>query len=187
MCSEVNLLYSATFTACSTDDDCAGDQAPGGPHCVGGICSPSACGLGLNMYCTAFAQVGEPCQDGASSFIDSTTPTFTATCAPGLACQYATADAAMGKCVVTHDVGAPCSRSTDCKPALSCTCGTCAIPPTSGPCVDQRCKIGVAYCDSATDHCKPVLQMGENCNADSIACAPGLMCNASRTCQLPSP
>lgn len=186
VCSEINLLYSATFTTCSTDDECAGDKLPGGPHCVGGICSPSACGVGLNMYCTTFAQVGQPCQDTASSFIYPTSPTPTATCAPGLACQYATADAGMGTCIVIHDVGAPCSLSTDCKPGLSCTCGTCAIPPSSGPAVDHRCKIGVAYFDYATNQCKPVLEMGANCNAAITGCRPGLTCDAFSTCQLPT-
>jgi hypothetical protein len=170
------------FAICSTDDECAGTVYPEGPHCVDGFCSPSLCGF--SRECTIFAEAGQPCDANASSILTTNVESPTGTCAPGLACRRATADAGPGTCITPQDVGAPCALKGDCKSGLACACGVCEIPPRTGPCADGLCQIGVAYCDFGTGTCKPVLQSGDRC-VGLNSCAPGLICDAT-ICMPPS-
>lgn len=154
-----NLFVTGAFTTCATDADCANVAGyPQGPYCVGGICTASRCGLTGYDGCISFAGVGQPCQGNAPSPIvdDNLTTTPTETCAPGLACQFWPADGGIGTCAVPQDVGGKCTQATECKPGLVCGCGdVCQIPPSTGPCVAGLCEIGVAYCDFATNTCRP--------------------------------
>jgi hypothetical protein len=177
------LLNVTPLRTCSTAADCVGAASPQGPYCVAGFCAASQCELS-SRYCTAYAQVGQPCLNNASNVVDYDVETPTETCAPGLACSGAV-DGGVGTCVTPQDVGGSCTRTSDCDPGLACACGICQIPPTAGPCADGLCKIGVAYCDFASNVCKPVHPLGDSCPGVFNSCGPGLMCDVS-TCQPPS-
>lgn len=176
---------------CASAADCAVAVDPGralllGPYCVAGFCSNSPCELtdganGTAGYCTAFAQLGQPCSNNASSVLGSALDKPTETCAPGLACAGA-ADGGAGTCVTPQDVGSACTSTAACKRGLVCACGVCQIPPSIGPCADGLCKVGVAYCDFDSNACKPLLRQGDRCQ-QLDSCTPGLTCPAASTCQ----
>jgi hypothetical protein len=175
-CSQLitNNTFNQPVPTCSTDADCAG--VTGYPDCVAGICAASPCGLAI-AGCTSFAAAGQPCNSNALSLRKplSGLPPF---CGPGLACQGETADGGIGTCVVPLDVSGTCTDDSNCKPGLTCACGTCEIPPSTGACVNGLCQVGVAYCDTASNVCRPVRQSGASC-ADAInSCGPGLVCNS---------
>jgi hypothetical protein len=175
------------YVTCFTDEDCAGaDATPQGSYCVAGFCAPSRCGIVITG-CTTFATVGQPCHSNAESIISGgVTPD--AMCAPGLACYgRSSGDGGVGTCVVPVDVGGTCTEDSNCKPGLVCACGTCEIPPASGPCVNGLCEVGVAYCNRASGTCRPVRLLNASCAGATNSCAPGLTCDPTySTCQLPS-
>ena len=176
-CSQFVPPEEQFWRSCVTDDDCAGETSPQGPDCVGGICAPTRCGITIGG-CTTFAAAGEPCASSALSLVNNIV-TPDGMCAPGLACQGVPADGGLGTCVVPADVGGSCSDNTGCKPGLACACGTCEIPPSTGPCVNGLCEVGVAYCDFRSHTCLPVRAEGASCVGAFDACAPGLLCNGS--------
>ena len=151
------LFDSNPIATCATDNDCVDVTGyPQGPHCVGGICTASPCGITGDDGCVSFAGIGQPCQGNAYSILNSQAETPTETCAPGLACQGATTDGGLGTCVVPKDVAGACTTAAGCKPGLVCGCGgVCEIPPSTGPCVAGMCEMGVAYCDFSTNTCRP--------------------------------
>ena len=185
-CSSL-LIDTDSFKTCASDTDCAGVTAyPQGPHCVGGICTASACGI-FEASCVSFAQAGEPCDGNALSVLSTEATSPTGACAPGLACRGASADGGLGTCVVPRDVGGTCADSTECKPGLACACGVCEIPPSSGGCAGGLCEVGVAYCEFSTGLCRPVHQAGGNCSQDINSCGPGLLCDIlTGICQVPT-
>jgi hypothetical protein len=63
-------------------------------------------------------------------------------------------------------------------PGPGTACGTCEIPPASGPCVNGLCEVGVAYCDLTSKTCQPVRLSGASCADSDISCAPGLFCDS---------
>jgi hypothetical protein len=92
-----------------------------------------------------------------------------------------------GRCVVTDADGPRCSLGTvldgcgvdgDCVAEAVCVCGTCAPPPTSGPCSDgRRCGAGFS-CDGT--RCQPAPGIGDAC--DALACDDGLFCAQDGQC-----
>jgi hypothetical protein len=185
-CPELVAPYTQPVQTCSTDQDCAGvTKVNQGPDCVAGICAPSRCGLIRIAGCSSFAAAGEPCGSNAFSVLTAgVTPN--AMCAPGLGCQGRTAGDGLGTCVVPVDVGGACTDDANCKPGLACACGTCEIPPATGPCANGLCEVGAAYCDRANDTCRPVRHSGADCADASNSCAPGLICDfAFSLCQPP--
>lgn len=181
-CSQFISAYNKPLHTCSTDEDCAGVSGYlEGPDCVAGICAATRCGIYLSG-CTSFAAAGQPCNANAISVLnDVAAATPGGTCAPGLACQGATTDGGLGTCVVPQDVGGTCTLDTNCKPGLVCACGACEIPPSTGPCVNGLCQVGVAYCDLGTNICRAVRPSGASCAAAINSCGPGLVCNGG-TC-----
>jgi hypothetical protein len=182
-CAQLVGWYNQPLKTCSTDQDCAGvDAAPQGPDCVAGICSQSRCGI-FPVACTSFAAVGQPCTANAFSVLNSSSAP-TGLCAPGLGCQGWTRDGGLGTCVVPVDVGGTCTDDSNCKPGLACACGSCEIPPATGPCVNNLCEVGVAYCDRVSNTCRPVRPLNASCDGATDSCAPGLTCDITyRTCQ----
>jgi hypothetical protein len=182
-CTQLIPISSRPIRTCSTDQDCADvTQAPQGPFCVAGVCAASICGIAYDAdaECTAYAGPGEPCNWNALSALNPLLPTTPGgTCATGLACHGQTPDGGLGACVVPVDVGGPCTDDTNCKPGLTCACGTCEIPPTTGPCVNETCQIGVAYCDLGSNVCHPVRPSGASCADAANSCGAGLLCGAS--------
>jgi hypothetical protein len=176
-CSQFISADNKPLHTCSTDEDCAGvTEFPQGPDCVAGICSASRCGID-GSECTSFATAGQPCNANANSILNDDSPAAPGgTCALGLACQGATADGGLGTCVVPQDVGGTCTLDSNCKPGLVCACGACEIPPNTGPCVNDLCQVGVAYCDRGTNTCRPVRPLGMSCADATNSCGPGLVC-----------
>ena len=87
-----------------------------------------------------------------------------------------------GTCSAPGDVGAPCSVDagiTGCADGLDCVSGKCALPPSSGPCVDGECLDGAAFCDSA-GQCQPIGANDASCTT-SKQCQSGF-CNAAGKC-----
>ena len=173
-------FYDSPVQTCSTDQDCAdGTGASRAPYCVAGICETWRCGyfpvMGIDS-CTSLAAAGEPCLTNAFSVL--TNPAAPdAMCAPGLNCQGATRDGGLGVCVVPLDVGGACTDDNSCKLGLACACGICEIPPASGPCLNDLCQVGTAYCDRASNTCHPVRLSGASCAGANNSCAPGLVCD----------
>jgi hypothetical protein len=186
-CEQLVAGYNQPLRTCTTDDDCAGvDAGAQGPDCVAGICSRSRCGIFPIAGCSSFAAEGEHCGSNAFSVLNNSVAPD-AMCAPGLGCQGRTPDGGPGTCVVPVDVGGVCTDGVNCKPGLVCACGTCEIPPATGPCVDGMCEVGVAYCDRANNVCHPVRPLNASCDDASNSCAPGLTCAFGySTCQPPS-
>lgn len=188
-CPELVSPYNQSLPTCSTDEDCAG-IAPDyyqGPYCVGGICAPARCGIfpSYQSTCSSFAAAGERCTLKAFSEINDQVPGASdAVCAPGLGCQGRAAGGGFGTCVVPMDVGGACTDNDNCRPGLACACGTCEIPPATGPCANGLCELGAAYCDRASNTCRPVRPSGANCTGAYDSCAPGLTCAGSH-CQPP--
>ena len=177
------LPETKLFVTCTSDDDCVGLADPQGPYCAHGVCADSPCGV-YDFACTAFAPAGQPCDTNAPSVLDREAPSATGTCAPALACHFAGSDGGLGTCVVTQDVGGSCADVSFCKPGLACTCGSCQIPPSTGPCADGLCKVGVAYCDINTSLCQPVRGLDASCTSAINSCGPGLNCDTTAgTCQ----
>jgi hypothetical protein len=184
-CGELVSPYDQPVQTCSTDEDCAAVPAAyQGPDCVAGICAPSRCGIfPIAGGCSSFAAAGQPCGSNAFSALNAEVAAD-GVCAPGLDCQGATSHGGLGTCVVPVDVGAACSDDANCKPGLACACGTCQIPPASGPCVNGLCDVGLAYCDSARNTCRAVRSAGASCSDAFNSCAPGLFCDGT-SCQPP--
>lgn len=185
-CSSL-LIDTDPFTTCTSDADCAGlTNYPEGPHCVGGICTASACGI-FEDSCVSFAKAGNPCDGDALSILLSDGATSpTGACAPGLACLWTGADGGLGTCIVPQDVGGACVHQIDCKPGLACACGVCEIPPSSGACADGLCEVGVAYCEFSSGLCRPVHHAGDDCSQALNSCAPGLECDTLTICEVPT-
>jgi len=140
------------------------------------VSAASPCGIGV-YFCPAYSAAGERCNANANSPLNGVEPTTPGgTCAAGLACHGQTADGGLGTCVVPQEVGGTCSDDTNCKPGLSCACGACEIPPSTGPCVNGVCQIGVAYCDLGSNVCRPVRPYGANCSDALNSCGTGLWC-----------
>jgi hypothetical protein len=141
---------------------------------VQGLCAASRCGITFDG-CTSYAAAGEACASNAESLVDpGAVPEQM--CAPGLNCQGVRGPGGYGTCVVPAGVGGPCTDNASCEIGLACACGACEIPPSSGPCVNGLCEVGVAYCDVASNSCRPVLQEGASCPA-LHSCAAGLFCD----------
>jgi hypothetical protein len=178
-CSQLIPLSNKPLPTCSTNQDCVGVTGyPEGPNCVAGICAADAlCGID-RFGCTSYAAAGQPCNANAISPLNAlAAATPGGTCAPGLACDVQTADGGLGTCVVPVDVGGTCTDDTNCKPGLTCACGACVIPPSTGACVNGRCEVGVAYCDHGSNICRPVRPYGASCSDAAGSCGPGLVCN----------
>ena len=183
-CAQFVPSEVGVWRTCATDGDCAGETSPQGPDCVGGICAPTRCGITIGG-CTSFVAAGEPCASSALSLVNNVV-TPTGMCAPGLVCQGVPGDGGLGTCVVPADVGGSCVDNTSCKAGLACACGTCEIPPSTGPCVNGLCQVGVAACANRNNTCQPVRGEGESCTVDPPnGCAPGLLCNGT-VCAPPS-
>lgn len=191
------LPSAAALVACHTGGDCSGVTFPEttptplqGPYCVDGYCARTPCGL-LPFDCDALSQAGQPCDAIMNMLLPwAATPTSTGTCAPGLVCQPVS-DGGPSICVTPEDVGGPCTPSAafsgapTCKLGLVCACGVCQIAPGKGPCVNNLCDPGIAYCDFTSNTCKPVAQGNDDCAGLAVnACASDLVCTAS-TCQSP--
>lgn len=176
-----NYGLGSVGSTCATIDDCAQ-----GSYCL------YQSGIGT---CTAQVQAGANCGEDVDhvAVVDSE-------CAQGLICARYSYNstrkvAAPGICAVPSDVGGPCiaikstlAGNTGCLSGLVCQAGLCAIPPTSGKCVDDpagpQCDARAAYCD-AGGTCRVLLNKGKAC-ADSLQCKSGIcsgMC-LSR-CELP--
>jgi hypothetical protein len=88
-------------------------------------------------------------------------------------------------------VGQPCSTAISCAPGLWCkrsvansACGTCTAVPVQGdPCgpLAQNAPCGSGTCDGIS--CVPVAGLGQMCAPESIACAPGLVCQSAGCAQ----
>ena len=179
-CSAAPALQS-----CATSADCAGDASPpAGPYCVAGYCYSTPCGDFPG--CLPFVDVGQPCDSDPPRLGSSSGP-GDHPCAPGLTCRDAPGDGGLGTCTTPEDVGGPCSEHaaiSGCALGLICQCGACRIPPSEGPCALNTCKVGVAYCDTPSNTCVPVRQMGDTCTGGSPACAPNLVCDTTtNTCE----
>jgi hypothetical protein len=177
-CAQLIPPNEPPLQTCSTDADCIGvTGSQQGPDCVAGICAPSRCGITVGG-CSSFAAAGQPCNANANSPLNASAPTTPAgICAPGLACHGETADGGLGTCVAPLDLDGTCTDDTNCKPGLTCGCGTCEIPPSTGACVNGLCKVGVAYCDLGNNVCRPVRPYGASCSDAFNSCGPGLLCN----------
>ena len=176
-CAQLLPPTNQPVPPCATDQDCVGVTAnqQQGPYCVAGFCAPSPCGIAAD--CPSYAAAGGPCNTNALSPLNGLLPTTPGgTCAPGLSCHVQTTDGGLGTCVIPQDVGGVCTDGTNCMPGLACACGTCEIPPTTGPCVNGLCEVGVAYCDPGTNVCRPVRPYGASCSDAFDSCAAGLWC-----------
>lgn len=158
-CTDAGALQS-----CATSADCAGDRSPpAGPYCVGGYCYSTPCGDFSG--CPPFVDDSQPCDSDPPRLGSSTGPGHHP-CAPGLTCRDAPGDGGLGTCATPEEVGGPCSEHaaiSGCALGLICQCGACRIPPSEGPCALNTCEVGVSYCDTASNTCVPVRQMGGEC------------------------
>lgn len=186
-----DLQSSPPPVPCSSASDCSDAGTPAGPYCVSGTCLPNPCGTlwpSDPAYCASLVNVGQAC-DSYLSDPDTLRGTgTTSTCSPGLTCKGLAADGGLGVCAIPLDIGGPCTQgaeSTGCAAGLICQCGTCELPPSHGPCASGSCEFGVAYCDTSSNTCLPVKQVGAACNAFALEeCAPGLGCDSTtNTCQ----
>ena len=181
-CAQLIPPSSKPLRTCATDQDCVGLGAPQGPVCVAGVCALSACGI-TSAFCYPSVAAGASCNSNALSPLNALEPTAPGgTCAAGLACHGQAADGGLGTCVLPVDVGGPCTDDTNCKPGLTCACGTCEIPPSTGACVNGLCEVGVAYCDHGSNVCRPVRPYGASCSDAAGSCGPGLLCNSAFYC-----
>ena len=181
-CSQLIPPSSKPLRTCATDQDCVGLVPPQGPVCAAGVCAPSACGI-TSDFCYPSVGAGASCNSNALSPLNAAGPTAPGgTCAAGLACHGQAADGGLGTCVVPVDVGGTCTDDVNCKPGLTCACGTCQIPPSTGACVNGRCEVGVAYCDHGSNVCRPVRPYGASCSDAASSCGPGLVCLGGGVC-----
>jgi len=173
---------------CTFDSDCAVAL-----YCsAAGACEPrgndqASCNAGnecaAGQYCQLFdpgglchkkVAQGKPCGEDQAHAISAAVE-----CEDGLVCMGFTGGKGVpvtGTCSAPSDVGGACTTGagiTGCAQGLDCVNGKCALPPSTGPCVDGECLDGTAYCDSA-GQCQSL-------KPDGAACADGKECQ-SRSC-----
>jgi hypothetical protein len=180
---------------CATGLTCAEGLCWGGADTGGGCASAFDCQPG--SYCspghgsTCQPQIPE-CGACDENLIESQN-VWSGACTRGLFCRglasLSDGGLASGVCVAPGGEGAPCVGGitpaqfagpvTGCLPGLDCIGGVCALPPSSGSCLndDTPCLVGTAACFIPTSQCQAV----SDSQCTSASCAPGLSC-VSGTC-----
>ncbi len=185
---------------CAAEFNCADNLCWGGADTGAGCnswfdCQPgSYCSPGRGYTCQP--QVAE-CGACSENLVESQNA-WSGQCEPGLFCRglAARADGGLisGVCVSPVGEGGACEGGltpaqfagpvTGCLPGLDCVGGSCALPPSSGSCLndDTPCLVGTASCFIPTGQCQAV----SDSQCTTASCAPGLSC-ISGTCEASIP
>lgn len=155
------------LASCEQDEECAP-----GLYCrltsSGGLCNKKVAR-------------GKPCGEDEAHAIAADSE-----CADGLLCAgfvQRKGSPAPGTCLPPAEVGSSCNGAADvngCATGLNCVSGRCAMPPTSGPCVNGACLRGEAFCDAA-GKCQALKAAGAAC-ADGSECRSNYCPQPAGTC-----